>query len=72
MKKVLLCGALGLSGLLASGCDEAGVVRCQEDEAAVVGPNRAGDEDGLNWVCVPLNDFLTEESEERLRAVLQG
>lgn len=37
---------------------------CLEDEAAVVRPALPG-EDGLAWVCVPLDDFTTEEAVAR-------
>lgn len=43
---------------------------CFEDEAIVVAPQIEGQTEDLRWVCVAIDDFADEDSQNRLRAIL--
>jgi hypothetical protein len=64
-------GIAASAAVLLASCDfgEAGVVRCQEDEVAVVAPD-SNPNHGLTWVCVVLDDFADADSIARLDAIL--
>lgn len=76
MIKYMLASALAALPLSCGGSDRpidemgraiAEVSNCFEDEAAVVRPHDPGEPtEGLNWVCVPLDNFLDAEGFARL------
>lgn len=73
---VFITVAIGLSYITGddnemtdSGFRVAVVAGCFEDEVAVAAPDSNPDH-GLTWVCVPLDDFATDESIDNLDRLL--